>query len=267
MTRYSLVLLAVAALAALAQAPRPVFEVASVKPVPFDNAATAPVQVANIDDGGVRLRQPLQRLVCMAYRVRADQVAAPSWMARTWFDVDAKLPAGATRDQIPEMLQDLLAARFQMAVHREQREKPVYALVVAKGGLRMKPKPLDAGTPPTPSCASNLFDRSGGTVIAGDRKSVLGPEGSRMEMTRISTLVDVATAFTDRPVIDNTNLSGGYDIKLDLPFTQGRTSDPVGSIDPVLVAALDKLGLKLESQKAPIETIVVDHVLPNPSEN
>lgn len=241
-----------------------VFEVASIRPTQAD---AAPATVATIDDGNVRLRLPLEKVICMAYEVRAEQVSGPSWLNRTSFDIEARLPAGAKRNQVPAMLQNLLAERFRMSVHRETLQRPVYALVIAKGGLKMKPKPVDAATPATPSCGEGLFSWSPGTVIAGDNKIVNGPDGGRMEMLRISTLVRFAGMFADRPVIDQTGLQDGYDIKLDLPFTVGRVGDPVGTIDPVMVNALDKLGLKLEPQKAPIEMIVVDRIQANPTED
>ncbi len=246
------------------------FEVASVKPSPPVNGNATPI--TTVDNAGIRLRLPLQKVICMAYQVRMDQVAGPAWLATTSFDIEATLPKGATEDQVPSMLQNLLADRFEMTAHRESRERPVYALVVAKGGPKMKAKPADGGNPlpppPSSSCAA-AFSFGRGTVTGGDRKTAMGPEGMRAEMSRVATLIDLTTrfAFTDRPVIDKTDLQGGYDIRVDFPLTQGSTSDPVGSIDPVFLAALDKLGLKLEPQRAPIETIVIDHIERTPTEN
>ena len=198
------------------------FEVASVKPSPV--TGTPLPAVTSVDNAGVRLRLPLQKVICMAYQVRADQVAGPAWLATAWFDIEATLPKDAARDQIPSMLQRLLAERFKMIAHSENRDRPVYALVVAKGGLKMKANPADGGNPlpppPSSSCA-DAFSFGRGTVTAGDRKTVIGPEGMRAEMSRIETLIDLTTrfTFTDRPVIDKTNLQGGYDIRVDFPLT------------------------------------------------
>jgi len=127
--------------------PRPEFEVASVKPfVPGppssagrgSGSGCTPVK---LDQGRADFCATLPALIAFAYRIPAHQVTGPDWMSgrdARRFAIAAKLPQGASERQAPEMLQALLVARFQLAVHRGTREEAVTALVVAKGGLKVK---------------------------------------------------------------------------------------------------------------------------------
>src|SRR5215469_4747431 len=112
------------------------FEVASVKP---SKGAVDRVNVGvHIDGAQVHISDySLQDYIRTAYRVRLYQVVGPDSLADR-FNVDAKLPEGAARDKVPEMLEALLASRFAMKVHRENRDFPVYALTVASGGVKLK---------------------------------------------------------------------------------------------------------------------------------
>ena len=157
--------LAVAA-AAFAQTAAPsgaplAFEVASIKAAPpLDIMAIASgkahigmsVDKARVDIGSM----PLLQLVCLAYKVKPYQIAGnPDWMTAGLnaprFDILAKMPEGANKDQVPEMLQTLLAERFKLTLHHEKRDTPVYALVVGKGGPKLKEAPPD--TPSAPVAA------------------------------------------------------------------------------------------------------------------
>lgn len=162
-------------------ASRPEFEVASVRPsVPLP----PPPQVAGGRGGGegiVSFRQgttinggrvdfagaTLARLIAFAFRIPENRVMGPDWMVTERFNVVAKLPQCVSEDQVPEMLQTLLADRFKLAVHRGSKEQSVYALVVNKGGLKLKEaSPDSAGpvadpnAPPCPpqnlNCASSI---------------------------------------------------------------------------------------------------------------
>jgi uncharacterized protein (TIGR03435 family) len=92
-----------------------------------------------LDDAQFELASvDLANLVQMAYQLPPDQISGPGWLADERFAIAAKLPAGASRSQVFEMLQTMLAERFKMAVHREQKVRPVYTLVVGKGPLKLK---------------------------------------------------------------------------------------------------------------------------------
>jgi uncharacterized protein (TIGR03435 family) len=277
------------------------------------------VDGGRVDIGGL----PLVTLLQQAFRVKTFQIAAPDWARESRWDILAKLPDGASQDQIPEMLQALLIDRFKLAVHRENKELPVYELTVAKGGPRMKasvdePRDADAapangafgffpGPPPGPPPPggpgrgpSDGLGRGGAVIDTPQFGSIRisgSPQEGRMhlEASKVSMagLSDLLTPMTDRPVLDKTGLTGNYQVALDLspeemfggmartqglPFGPGGpggrggpggaqtdgASDPSGGAVP---ASLAKLGLKLDAHKAPVETIVVDHLEKTPTEN
>jgi uncharacterized protein (TIGR03435 family) len=125
-----------AILATFAQTPA--FEVASIKP----SAPNATRMNIQRDPGGgiVLSNVNLQTLVSMAYNVQSFQISGgPSWLRSRRFDVVAKAPADAAKGQTWVMLQTLLGDRFELAIHRETRELPIFELVVAKGGPKIQP--------------------------------------------------------------------------------------------------------------------------------
>lgn len=131
----------------------PVFEVASVKiaRAPASDRVSCFVpctagERVTVQGSRVAIRyMPLYQLVVMAYRTKLHQLSGPNWMRSQRFDIDAKIPEGVSKDQIPEMLQALLAERFKLAIHRESREQPVYALMLARGGRSLKVSTVKTG--------------------------------------------------------------------------------------------------------------------------
>src|SRR5579863_4869306 len=126
------------------------FEAASIKPFPEG----ALIRISGCQ-GGPGSRDPgrveceyttLKMLVMQAYHVKSQEVFGPAWLEEAHFNVSAKVPAGATREQVSMMFRNLLAERFQMVLHKEKRLLPVYALAVAKGGLKIK----ESGPPGPP---------------------------------------------------------------------------------------------------------------------
>ena len=151
MSRYLLpavcagLVLAVSSLPGQTTAAGPTFNVASIKP--SEPITPAMVQAGRIHAGmridGARVdigNFTLLQLITKAYDVKTYQVQGPSWMTpmAQRFDIVANLPAGATKEQVPQMLQALLAERFKLVIHRDTKEHNVYALVVAKGGAKIK---------------------------------------------------------------------------------------------------------------------------------
>src|SRR5689334_892745 len=124
--------LALGSMALWGQSPaaKPEFEVASVRP----SAASGQDRVSlglHLDGSQARIVSfSLKDYAAMAYRMRGYQIAGPDWIGTDRFDLNAKLPAGISSDKIPEMLQALLADRFQLTFHREKKELPVYVLIV-----------------------------------------------------------------------------------------------------------------------------------------
>ncbi|HLK66631.1 MAG TPA: TIGR03435 family protein [Bryobacteraceae bacterium] len=240
----------------------PAFEVASVKPAApvtghFQYHMTMRIDGARVDI----VNASLTDLIHSAYRVNSYQVEGPSWMTTQKFDLEAKLPEGGSKDQVPEMLQALLAERFQLAVHRTRRDLPAYALVPRKGGAKLKDSPQDAG--------------------AGTWSRTFGPEGTMHMETKNMTaaaLAQLVASFLDYPVVDMTDLHGSYDIPLDFSPEDLRTGAKLAGVgvaeDPGLPSSgsaigtsLQQVGLKLESRKLPIDLIVVDHLEKNPTAN
>ncbi|HWC97998.1 MAG TPA: TIGR03435 family protein [Candidatus Sulfopaludibacter sp.] len=283
------------------------FEVASVKPAgPLDPAKIMSGQMRigkKVDKARVEYSSmSLDALIMDAYKVKSFQVVGPDWMSgmsAPRFDIQAKMPEGATEEQIPQMLQALLAERFGLKIHKDSKEKNIYAMVVAKTGLLMKPAEALPDTPEEPNqpafkMSGNMQDGKGMTVNAGRNgttKVNMSPDMKTMHMeiskAPMTALVEILTRMVDRPVVDMTDLKGDYQIALDLPLStmmamagamgggpppgmgadggnkMAEASDPGTSI----FESVQKLGLKLEPRKGPVETIVVDHLEKTPSEN
>jgi uncharacterized protein (TIGR03435 family) len=214
------------------------FEVASIKPTATKDGSFT----FDFPPGGrfTGRNLTLQNLLRIAYELEDYQISGgPPWMNSAGFDIQAKAPAEPTREQVRHMLQSLLADRFQLAVHRETRQLPIYALVVAKTGPRLQPADPDAAT---------------------SRSLKMG-----QLITRKMSMTDLASILTfdlKRPVKDETGLKGDFAFTLEWAPGLGESDD-----GPSLFAAIqEQLGLKLASTKGPIEVLVIDHV-EKPSEN
>jgi uncharacterized protein (TIGR03435 family) len=204
-----------------------------------------------------------------AYKVGDFQIVGPDWMSTARFDIGAKLPAGATTDQIPEMFQALLEERFKVTWRRESKEMQVYALLVAKDGPKLKPaerttnnQPMAMGTDGRPR-AGIMFR---GSLSA---MTITAPSASLL------TLAGVITRFTSRPVVDETGLEGLYDFRLtfepetDAGLPRGFQANPAGTSDPApsLSEAMKKYGIRVETRKVSIDMLVVTHIEKAPTEN
>ncbi len=247
----------------------PKFEVASIKP--SDPNPQNTMFVGMSADGSMVNYTNITLLDCIrgAYRVRDFQITGPDWMTKSRFVISAKLPPNASADQIPEMLQALLADRFKLEIRREMKEQNVYVLSVGKGGAKLKPseaKPDDnapkALGPDGKPRASMMFGiRPGGIFITAPSAS-------------LASLAGLMSRFTARPVVDVTGIEGDYDFSLffapeinNSPLTVPPVPD--GTIDstPSLFDAVQQYGLRLDARKAPIEMIVVAHLEKTPIEN
>jgi uncharacterized protein (TIGR03435 family) len=264
----------------------------------------------------------LADFIRIAYKIKPYQLTGPDWMTAQRFDIQAKLPEGATKDQLPEMMQSLLADRFKLTIHRDTKEHSIYALVPGKNGIKMKESEPDVpaaaaepGAPPAappgsggmvvgsgenqvrikPSGDGKGFSVGGGP--AGPMKMSMGEGGlMRMEFAKMSmaALADILSRFVDRPVVDMTELKGIYQVALSLSMDEMRAiartagaaagimmpmpgagaadavrrpSDAASAPSTSIFTTVQQLGLKLEPRKAPIETIVVDHLEKTPTEN
>jgi uncharacterized protein (TIGR03435 family) len=269
--------------------PRPEFEVASIRPSAQSPEAGV---TAGVRIDGAQFRSAfltVKDYLGLAYRVKVYQISGPDWISSDRFDISATLPPG-TATQIPEMMQRLLEDRFQIKMHREKKDFPVYVLEVAKGGLKMQgtgpdpdPANADARTPLTITGSGNAQGVSvnlgrGASYTFGNNKF----EGKRLTTAMIAGTLE---RFMDRPIVDMTDLKGAYDLTLDvtqedyramlihaavaagvsLPPEAMRLLD--GASLPSLFEAVQKVGLKLDARKAPLDMIVVDDGRKTPTDN
>jgi bla regulator protein blaR1 len=248
------------------------FEVASIKPA---NPDTPGSSIQLVPGGGLNMRGiPLKTMIALAYAVRDFQVSGgPGWVGTERFDITARIDAAAAktqtdlakmtagefktvRDESNERLRGLLADRFQLVVHKETKEQPIYTLVVSKSGPKLQ-EVKEAGA------------RQGMNMGRGRAQGF----GASVEM-----LVQDISGVMGRPVIDKTGLNGKYDFVLEWTpdpgadaraqgFGNGVTEPAPAPGGPTIFTALqEQLGLKLESQKGPVENIVIDRA-EKPSEN
>jgi uncharacterized protein (TIGR03435 family) len=260
------------------------FEVASIRPTPDNNGSTIGLRVT-----GSLVRYSaltLKDYIAMAYSLDPPQVIAPGWMNEQRFEIAATLPPGATREQTPEMLQALLAERFHLKIHKESRQFPVYALVVSKGGLKIRGTPIDPKAPPvaateTVGAASErglVMNMRGGTFTMAN--NTLGV--SQLTMEDVALIV---TRFSERKTIDATGLTDRFDFTLEMTpedfnlvylrglVNNGYTRAPellrtleTGPVN-LLGRYLAKTGLSLEERNAPLDVVVVDSASREPTEN
>jgi uncharacterized protein (TIGR03435 family) len=246
-------------------ASRPEFEVASVKPSDTNGRMDYGIRV----DGLFGTNMPAKGWIQIAYGVKGFQIAGPDWISFEKFDIHAKAESASSARQKLLMLQSLLADRFKLTLHRETREQSVYALVVGRRGLKMKPskdQTLWAGDFPDGS--------PDGRPLTGGGLREFAPGQLVGEAVPMTMFVNLLAGPLDRPVINKTGLTGRYDI--DLRYTPGSGQAPSADAEQsvqadasgasLFTAIQEQLGLKLESTKGPVEVLVIDHV-ERPSEN
>jgi uncharacterized protein (TIGR03435 family) len=237
------------------------FEVASVKPSPPMDMAkmAAEIQAGRMPRMGPHVDaaraeyhyMPLKALIAVAYDVKQYQITGPPWLATERFDIAAKMPDGASKDDAPKMLQALLAERFKLAAHRETQERPVLALLVAKDGPKLKEsppdtEPIDENAPLKPG--EMKIDSPDGPVritrnADGSRTTNMGAKGIvtfRMDrdtqmMTLESSKVTMA-GFADmlsnmlqmggdsRRVVDMTDLKGNYQVAVEISLADAMAA-------------------------------------------
>jgi uncharacterized protein (TIGR03435 family) len=245
-------LLAIAGLAAAmsAQSQRPAFEVASIKP----NKSGGGMSSVRITPGQVFMENvSLRKCIALAYNVSENQdsaVAGPDWIRSEVYDIIAKFPPETPLEQVrPEqvrmMLQELLADRFKLRLHRESKEVPVYALMVGKTGAKLQESA--SGTP-------SGFSMGSGHI-----------EGRAASMAALADRLSNASFQLGRPVLDRTGLKGAYDFTLDWTPDGAQEADATGP--SLFTAVQEKLGLRLEAQRGLAEVLVIDSMARKPTEN
>jgi uncharacterized protein (TIGR03435 family) len=265
-----------------AQAPaaRAEFEVASIKP----NTSGNNLIMVRPPVGGrfTATNARLKMLIGLAYKVQNFEISGgPAWIDTEGYDVTAKAADSTIGiDQLRPMLQTLLEDRFKLAVHRETKEVPVYALLAGKNGPKLPEAkesgcvPFEPNKPPPPPAPGQFPPTPCGGFFMGPNHL----EGGKVGMTQ---LAGALSNILGRPVIDKTGFTGTFDVKLDFspegtafggrggfgPPPGGPGDAPNADAPPSIFTVIqEQLGLKLESQKGPGEVLVVDHA-EKPSEN
>ena len=224
---------------ATAQVRTPAFEVTSVKRASA-NGYIPPVVTPQRFHIVATLRDAIE----WAFEVHAYQVSGGrAWTNREYYEIEGTSNAPASTPEMRRMLQSLLAERFKLAVHRESKDMAVYALVPGKGGLKL--------TRSSGACGSDGCINVGPGVL----------------IARYATMKDTASTLSnlvDRPVMDRTGMEGHYDFRVsfDLSLIKPYADQPAARPDanrPSIFTAMEELGLKLDSARAPVELLLVDH--------
>lgn len=191
--------LSAAALTFAQSSPHPQFEVASIRPAQ-DVADGQPMHF-QIDGAHVRLVSlTLKDYIGIAYSIKPGQIIGPDWIGSERYDIQATIPAGSSREQLPEMFQNLLAERFGLKFHREKREFPVYALILGKGPLKVKEASADeAGAPAAPVNGSASGSANGVGVNLGNGSSwSFAPNRFEVHKLTMEAFVSDLERFADR---------------------------------------------------------------------
>jgi bla regulator protein blaR1 len=266
-----------------ATAPTPQFEVASIKPAAPDQrgmfirtAAGGRVNVTNM---------PLKEMMVLAWHIQPFQISGgPSWIESVRYDISAKPDHSPKDGEVSLMLQALLADRFQLKIHHETKELPIYALVLANKDSKLGPQlteskegsctPFDPAKPPPPPVPGKPQTLGCGGIV-------MGPTGLTVTSAPIDQMIPVLSRILERTVVDQTGLKGKFNLTLQwTPEPNQGLQPPPGSLPPgapqpppadpngpsIFTALQEQLGLKLESQKGPVDMIVIDSV-EKPTEN
>ncbi|MCU1334877.1 MAG: hypothetical protein JWO19_458 [Bryobacterales bacterium] len=270
--------------------PRPEFEVATIRHSAEQPQGTGAAGV-RIDGAQVRCASlTLKDYIGIAYRVKLYQVSGPDWIASDRFDIAGTVPAGIPTSQFPEMLQRLLEERFQIKMHRDKKDFPVYVLEVAKSGLKMQESAPDPDAAKADAKAPVNVTGSGsaqGISVNLGRGSSYTFSNNKFEAKKLTmaALAGNLERFMDRPIVDMTDLKGTYDFALDITQEDYRVmlihaAIAAGVVLPPealrvldgaslgsLFDALQKVGLKLDARKAPLDLLVIDEARKTPTDN
>ena len=255
------------------------YEVATIKP---EKSGSMMFRVLNTPDG-FSANTTVQMLIRDAYGIEDSQISgAPGWVNSEKYNLEAKMDQ-VTADKLKKlgeaevqpvrqhMLQTLLADRFKLTIHRETKELAIYSLVVAKGGSKLhEAKPGD-------TYPNGIKGFDGRPAPPGSHLMRMGRGELTAQSLGMEQVAHLLTQQTGRTVVDNTGLKGTYDFTLhwtpdqSTPTLNGPGGGPDSSTSSepgpsIFTAIQEQLGLKLESQKGPVDILVIDHV-EKPSEN
>jgi uncharacterized protein (TIGR03435 family) len=252
-------LLAPCRIAAQTTAPKITFEVATIKPAaPLDRAKlAADMQAGKMPFLGphvgvsraLYIYMPLKDLIALAYNMRSYQVSGRDWLSSERFDIEAKMPEGASKDDAPAMLRYLLEERFKLSAHKETADQKVLALMVGKSGVKLKPsttvaQPVDENAPLKPnetvmdgpdgpvriarngdgSITFNLGKRGTVTQTIDAQNQALRLDSRMVSMAGFAEILSTILArMGGRQVVDMTGLKGTYEVAVDISFADLMT--------------------------------------------
>ena len=243
----------------------------------------------NVIAGGIRslpdgttimTNQPIRSIIMAASPVQTTEVdGLPDWVMRDRYDLTAKPPAGATRDQIRQMWQAMFADRMKLKAHIEQRERDVFALVLARDdgklGPQLKASTLDCsphprGTATPPSPPSPRSDRPIEEEFMNRCGMLMGPGTIVSGGIKMDGLVGSLRGLAGGPVTNRTGLEGFYALTLkfarqEAPGIQSNSAQ-ADDLPDFFTALQEQLGLKLQHEKAMVPVFVIDHI-DRPSDN
>jgi uncharacterized protein (TIGR03435 family) len=262
----------------LQDAKGPQFEVASIKPAApdargmyFRTTAGGTLNISNMS---------LKEMIIFAWRIQPYQVSGgPPWLDSLRFNITAKPENKPKQDELQAMLKALLAERFQLATHQETRELPIYALVLARKDGKLGPKLTEAKdggcTTPDPS-QPRTPPEPGKPPVRYCGSMIMGLRTLTIVSAPVGNIAPMLARMLGRTVIDKTGLTGKYDINLEWTPDEAQMAmlnpdapkpPPSDMPGPSIYTALqEQLGLKLESQKGPVDVLVIDRA-EKPTEN
>jgi uncharacterized protein (TIGR03435 family) len=223
-------------------AAKPTFEVASVKP----STATDNHSSSHSNNGRITMDNlTIKQIILAAYRIQNHQYVGPAWLENERYNIDAKAESKVEYPDLMAMLQNLLAERFQLVVHHESKSVPGYALVVTKGGLKVRP--------------------------AEGEGSSMNSNNTKLTATHVNTdrIGKFVSNVLGQPVEDETGVKDSFSFVLEYADPRpGREekSDSGVTLPTIFTALNEQLGLKLEPRRVSIDIVVVDHI-ERPTEN
>lgn len=265
------------------------FDVASVRPAEQFKAANIPLgsDDAFTPTGSLfRISAPASTFVMFAYRlfltnkeVDAMLAGLPAWVKTQNYAIEARGPEGQTKDQIRLMMQSLLAERFGLKVHIEDRDMPVLVMTIAHRGKLGPDLHLHSEGPSCDRIVPTPADKTVPTIwplvckeyalrFDGVHPAMVGARDTTMDLTAMS-IKEWAEDEMGRPLVNRTGLSGQYDFTLTWALNPGGTLPPESTAlqGPTFLEAMrEQLGIKLTPAKLPMKVLVIDHI-EKPSEN
>jgi uncharacterized protein (TIGR03435 family) len=202
---------------------------------------------------------PLMQILTRAYGVPTFQVSGPAWLSEEKYEIVANVPPGSTKDDLSLMLQNLLAERFQLKLHHETRERTWYQLLVAKDGLKIKESQNVRRLPDGQVVQKMSTGAVFGASHANDQPRLVATSAS------MALVANVLQERLGTFVKDETGVTGYYDFTVE--FVSGAGDASTQSSAPDLFSALGDLGLKLQKVTGPMDFLVVDSVLRQPTGN